>query len=99
MNIVNKPIVTARATAAGLVDSELRVGVHSSSRQGGHELEVRGLGATTAEGSKHCPSTSSGLVLELEVLAAVGCFTAARPTFMHPSVERNVGSAGKVDNR
>ena len=73
--------------------------MHSSSRQGGHELEVRCLGAAAAEGSEHGPSTGCGLVLELEVLAAVGRFTAAGSAFVDPSVERNVGATSEVDNR
>ena len=99
MDVVNKPVIATRAAAAGLMDAELRIGVQCSGRQRGHELEVGGLRSATAERLEHGPSTRSGLVLELEVLTAVGRFAAARATFVDPSMERHVCTPCEVDGR
>ena len=99
MDVVNKPIIAARAAPAGLMDAKLRVGVNRSRRQGGHKLEVGGLRPAAAEGSEHGPSACSGFVLELEVFTAVRRFTASRAPFVNPSVERDVRTACEVHHR
>ena len=99
VDVVNEPVVAAGAAATGLVDSELRVGVQGRCRQGGHELEVAGLGSSTAEGLEDGPAAGGRLVLELQVFTAVRCFTAARTAFVNPSVEGNVGATGEVHHR
>ena len=99
MDVVNEPVIATGAAAAGLMNSKLRISVDGCCWEHGHELRVGGLGTATAEGLEHGPSPSGGLVLKLEVLAAVRGLTAARATLVHPSVERNIGASSQVDNR